>query len=130
MRISDWSSDVCSSDLRIATRLGLDGEAAEWREHARSMHARICERAWSEKLGGFAATFGGDDLDASLLLIHELGFVAADDPRFAGTVAAIERGLKRGSHVFRYDLPDDFGTPRSEEHTSELQSLMRIPYAV
>ncbi|HEY9568047.1 MAG TPA: glycoside hydrolase family 15 protein [Thalassobaculum sp.] len=96
---------------RIATRLGLDGEAAEWREHARSMHARICERAWSEKLGGFAATFGGDDLDASLLLIHELGFVAADDPRFAGTVAAIERGLKRGSHVFRYDLPDDFGTP-------------------
>lgn len=96
---------------RIAAKLGIDGEAAEWREHAGSMHRQICERAWSERLGGFAATFGGDDLDASLLLIHELGFLSADDPRFIGTVEAIERGLKRGSHVFRYDLPDDFGTP-------------------
>ena len=96
---------------RIAGRLGLDDEAADWRGHADTMHARLCERAWSEKLGGFAATFGGDDLDASLLLMHELGFLKADDPRFVGTVEAIERGLKRGSHVFRYDAPDDFGTP-------------------
>jgi GH15 family glucan-1,4-alpha-glucosidase len=43
--------------------------------------------------------------------MHELGFLKADDPRFVGTVEAIERGLKRGSHVFRYDAPDDFGTP-------------------
>ncbi len=96
---------------RIADVLGLPDEATEWREHAVSMHARICDQAWSDQLGGFAATFGGHDLDASLLLIHELGFVAGDDPRFVGTVEAIERGLKRGNHVFRYVVPDDFGTP-------------------
>lgn len=96
---------------RIATALGLDDEAADWLAHAETMHARICNEAWSDELGGFSATFGGRDLDASLLLIHELGFLAGDDPRYIGTVEAIEKGLKRGNHVFRYDAPDDFGTP-------------------
>jgi GH15 family glucan-1,4-alpha-glucosidase len=96
---------------RIATVLGLDDEAADWRAHAETMHARICDEAWSDELGGFSATFGGQDLDASLLLIHELGFLKGDDPRYVGTVEAIEKGLKRGNHVFRYDAPDDFGTP-------------------
>ena len=48
-------------------------------------------RAWSEKRKSFVSTFDGEELDASLLLLHEIGFVAPDDPRFAGTVAAIEQ---------------------------------------
>jgi GH15 family glucan-1,4-alpha-glucosidase len=95
----------------IAEVLGLADEAADWRRQAERMHSRICAEAWSDRLGGFAATFGGHDLDASLLLIHELGFLPGNDPRFVGTVEAIERGLKRGDHVFRYDAPDDFGAP-------------------
>jgi len=39
--------------------------------------------------------------------------VAADDPRFAGTVAAVERELRRGPYLLRYALPDDFGAPRA-----------------
>ena len=50
-------------------------------------------------------------LDASGLLLAELGFVAPDDPRFAGTVRAIEQDLKRGDFIFRYVEEDDFGTP-------------------
>jgi len=95
----------------IAEVLGLADEAADWRRQAERMHGRLCAEAWSDRLGGFAATFGGHDLDASLLLIHELGFLPGNDPRFIGTVEAIERGLKRGDHVFRYDAPDDFGAP-------------------
>ena len=56
---------------------------------------------------------GGKTLDASLLRMHEVGFLAADDPRFAGTVRAVERELRRGDFVFRYLEQDDFGQPEN-----------------
>ena len=55
----------------------------------------------------------GETVDASLLLLHEMGFVGADDPRFAGTVAAIEQQLRRGNFIFRYLEQDDFGIPEN-----------------
>jgi GH15 family glucan-1,4-alpha-glucosidase len=55
----------------------------------------------------------GDSLDASLLLMPRLGFLAASDPRFAGTVAAIESQLKQGDFVYRYVERDDFGHPEN-----------------
>ena len=58
-------------------------------------------------------SFGGKDLDASLLLLRELGFMRADDPRFAGTVAAVEKDLRQGDLLFRYVGPDDFGRPET-----------------
>jgi GH15 family glucan-1,4-alpha-glucosidase len=59
------------------------------------------------------STFGGSELGASLLLLNELHFLRADDPRFASTVAAVERELKRGEFVFRYVEADDFGSPEN-----------------
>jgi GH15 family glucan-1,4-alpha-glucosidase len=73
----------------------------------------VLGRAWNDALGSFAASFGGGDIDASLLLMHEVGFIRPDDPRFAGTVAAVERELKRGPHLFRYVKADDFGRPEN-----------------
>jgi GH15 family glucan-1,4-alpha-glucosidase len=52
-------------------------------------------------------------MDASLLLLHELDFLSADDPRFAGTVSAVEQDLRRGDFVFRYGQADDFGVPEN-----------------
>jgi len=71
----------------------------------------IAARAWNAKRSSFVASFDGEALDASLLLLAELGFLRADDPRFAGTVAAVERDLRRGDFVFRYAEADDFGKP-------------------
>ncbi|MEQ8163516.1 MAG: glycoside hydrolase family 15 protein, partial [Smithellaceae bacterium] len=51
--------------------------------------------------------------DASMLLLHDIGFLLADDPRFALTVAAIERELKHGSYIYRYVEADDFGVPEN-----------------
>jgi GH15 family glucan-1,4-alpha-glucosidase len=48
-----------------------------------------------------------------MLLLHNLGFVRADDSRFDSTVRAIGRDLVRGSHMRRYALPDDFGAPEN-----------------
>ena len=55
----------------------------------------------------------GEDVDASLLLLHEIGFVAASDPRFLGTVAAIEERLRCGDYLYRYRTADDFGVPET-----------------
>src|SRR5690606_2453552 len=55
------------------------------------------------------------ELDASLLLLAEVGFLPADDPRFAGTVREIERRLVRDGLVYRYDtLASADGLPPGE----------------
>ncbi len=104
-----WAA--CDRLAKIAARIALAERARHWRERADAMHSAICARAWSDKRKSFTATFGGGHLDASLLLLHELDFLRADDPRFAGTVRAVEQELRRGDFVFRYSQPDDFGAP-------------------
>jgi GH15 family glucan-1,4-alpha-glucosidase len=116
-RVHTFSSIMCWAGCdrlaRIAAQLGLGDSADYWREKAAQMHAAICARCWNPALNSFVATMDGDTLDASLLRMHELGFLAADDPRFRGTVRAIERDLRRGDFIFRYMERDDFGTPRN-----------------
>ncbi|MDC7806102.1 glycoside hydrolase family 15 protein [Luteimonas sp BLCC-B24] len=106
-----WAA--CDRLGKIAAQLGLDDRATFWRERAGAMRARIMEEAWNTDLGTFADAFGGDRLDASLLLLADLGFVAPDDPRFVGTVEAIGRTLRHGDGLFRYVTPDDFGAPET-----------------
>jgi len=61
----------------------------------------------------FGATFGNDDLDASLLQLVDISFVDAQDQRFINTLSAVESGLRRGEHMLRYASEDDFGLPRT-----------------
>jgi GH15 family glucan-1,4-alpha-glucosidase len=75
------------------------------------MREEILRRSWNEELNTFTGTMDGDTLDASLLRLNDVGFIAPDDPRFLGTDAAIERTLRRGNFIFRYAEEDDFGVP-------------------
>lgn len=102
---------ACDRLAKIAQRLGLPERSRYWRSHADRIHQVITTRAWNEKRGTFVSSFEGDALDASLLLLAELGFLQPDDPRFAATVGAIERDLREGDFVFRYREADDFGVP-------------------
>ena len=106
-----WAA--CDRLAKIAARIGLEERSRNWRVRADAMHRVIGERAWNAKRNAFAATFGGEHMDASLLLLHELDFLSADDPRFAGTVQAVEQDLRRGDFVFRYKQADDFGVPEN-----------------
>lgn len=115
MRIHTYSSMMCWAACdrlgRIASHLGLDERSEYWQGHADRMHAEICSRAWNKELNSFADAFEGNELDASLLLLNEIGFLEADDPRFASTVDAIGTHLRQGKFLFRYRAEDDFGTP-------------------
>ena len=103
----------CDRLAKVAARLGNDGRAKTWRQHADHISGVIQKEAWDEKQNSFVESFGGTDIDASLLLLNEIGFLAADDPRFAGTVAAVEKTLRHGDHIFRYATADDLGVPQT-----------------
>jgi GH15 family glucan-1,4-alpha-glucosidase len=112
-----FSSTVCWAAAarlaRIAGRLELPERQRYWRAHAEDMSRRILEAAWSEELGSFTSTFDGDSVDASLLLLAEVGLVEWTDPRFVATVERIGTTLRRGRFLARYVEPDDFGIPQS-----------------
>ena len=117
MRVHTFSSVMCWAGCdrlaRIAKHLKLPDRAQYWRAHANRIHEVVSERSWNEKLQAFVGTMDGDTLDASLLRLHEVGFLKADDPRFASTVKAVEKDLKRGDFIFRYSERDDFGVPEN-----------------
>ncbi|GAB2495915.1 glycoside hydrolase family 15 protein [Pseudoxanthomonas sangjuensis] len=106
-----WAA--CDRLAKIAALLSLDERAAHWRERADAIREKTLQRAWRPAANRFSASFEGDYLDASLLLLADIGFVADDDPRYVATVEAIGAELKRGDALFRYVAPDDFGEPET-----------------
>jgi GH15 family glucan-1,4-alpha-glucosidase len=104
-----WAA--CDRLARIAAQLQLADRGEFWRSSADTMREEILARAWSPTKQAFTNGFGGNDLDATALLLPDLGFIEAADPRFVSTLNAIERELVRGDLVFRYVHADDFGEP-------------------
>ena len=104
-----WAA--CDRLARIAFRMQRPDRATAWRGRADEIRAAIESRAWDAGRNSFMDSFGGSDVEAGLLLMAEVGFLPVQDPRFAGTVAEIERRLRRGPYLFRYAAADDFGLP-------------------
>ena len=104
-----WAA--CDRLARIAASLGLEERRLFWKQRAAAIRRTIEERAWNPEKESFVASFGGDEIDASLLLLAEVGFLPHDDPRFLGTIRAVERELKQGPFIRRYACEDDFGLP-------------------
>jgi GH15 family glucan-1,4-alpha-glucosidase len=104
-----WAA--CDRLARIATQLNITDRAAFWRTRADAMREEILARAWNESKQAFVSSFEGADIDATSLLLPDLGFIEASDSRFVSTLNAVERELVRGDLVFRYVHADDFGVP-------------------
>jgi GH15 family glucan-1,4-alpha-glucosidase len=95
--------------VRSHERFDLDGPVERWRALRDEIRADILKHGFDARRGTFVQHYGGEALDAALLLIPQVGFLSADDPRFVGTVAAIERELVEDGFVLRYstDQVDD-----------------------
>ncbi len=74
--------------------------------------SEILAQAWNPTTGAFASTYGGADLDASLLQMAPLRFLSPEDPRLGSTVDAVARGLGRSGWIWRYADDDGLGTPQ------------------
>ena len=116
-RVHTHSAAMCwagvSRIAAIASHLGHTDRARHWSVIADDVRSEILRHAWNEKRGAFTAAPGVDDLDASVLLLPELGLIDAQDPRYVSTVTAIERELLKEAHVMRYAGADDFGLPET-----------------
>ena len=102
---------------RIAAHIGEAQRAQDWRANADRIKEVILERAWSRKRQAFVDFFEGEYLDAGVLLMTEVGFIDANDPRMISTMKQLERVLGRGPHMMRYEAADDFGAPGTAFNT-------------
>ncbi len=101
--------------IKDAQRYKLDAPVAEWCAIRDRIHRQVCERGFDPELNCFVQSYGSKRLDASLLLISQLGFLSAHDPRVLGTVKAVEERLLRDGFVERYDTEaTDDGLPPGE----------------
>ncbi len=116
-RVHTYSAALCWAAChrlwQIAARLGIDDRAAFWRGQARALREPILAGAWNPSRGALTGVLGGNDLDASVLPLAELGLISATDPRFISTCNAIGRELGRHGRIVRYTSDDDFGTPET-----------------
>ncbi|HWK82374.1 MAG TPA: glycoside hydrolase family 15 protein [Caldimonas sp.] len=106
-----WAA--CDRLAKIAAAVATPERSALWHSRAETIRGKILELAWSEHRQSFVESFGGKDLDASVLLMAEVGFIDPLDPRFVKTVSALEAALCDGPFMRRYEAPDDFGKPET-----------------
>jgi GH15 family glucan-1,4-alpha-glucosidase len=103
----------CDRLARIARRVGDHIAARDWSARSEFMRQEILEGAWSEERQSFTSAFGNRDIDATALLLPELGLLPATDPRFLKTLERVEEELRHGDLLFRYKHADDFGAPEN-----------------
>tara|TARA_Y100000813_G_scaffold85727_1_gene60872 strand:- start:684 stop:2474 length:1791 start_codon:yes stop_codon:yes gene_type:complete len=85
----------------------------KWIPLRNEIYNDIMENAWNEDKQAFTQNYQGNDLDASVLLMEDYGFISAEDVRYVSTVKAIEKELMMNGLMYRYKNKDDFGLPSS-----------------
>jgi GH15 family glucan-1,4-alpha-glucosidase len=86
---------------------GIDAPIERWRHVRDAIHAQVCEKGFDLRLNSFIQAYDSTHLDASLLLIPQVGFLPPDDLRIRGTIEAIERNLVVDGLVLRYSTETD-----------------------
>ena len=99
-KVMAWLAIDCV--VRDAEEFGFEAPVERWRTLRSKMHRVICEKGFDEKRNSFTQSFGSPALDASLLMLPQVGFLPIDDPRIAVTVKAIEAELLVDGFVLRY----------------------------
>jgi GH15 family glucan-1,4-alpha-glucosidase len=93
---------------RAATYADDAGEAelaARWRGVRDEINREVCEKGYDAARGAFMQYYGSNELDASVLLIPDVGFLPADDPRVVSTMKVLQRDLVQDGFLRRYELP-------------------------
>jgi len=114
---------------KIACLLNKTYYAQTWRELADDIKEEVFAKGWKEDLQTFTQTYCNSELDASLLLMAEYGFIDSDDIKYQKTVIAIKKALYHKGLMYRYVNDDDFGKPTSSFTICTfwlIQALFRI----
>lgn len=114
---------------KIACLLNKAYYAKTWSEIADDIKDEVLAKGWKEDLQSFSQAYCNSELDASLLIMAEYGFIAPDDVKYKKTVLAVKKALYHEGLMYRYINDDDFGKPTSSFTICTfwlIQSLFRI----
>jgi GH15 family glucan-1,4-alpha-glucosidase len=112
--------------IRVARQRGLPGNLSAWRAARDAIYHQIMERGWNEQRGAFVQAYGTDVLDASVLLMPLVKFIAPTDPRWLSTLDAISRELVSDSLVYRYNAAASPDGLEGEEGTFSICSFWYV----
>ncbi|NUY80495.1 glycoside hydrolase family 15 protein [Flavobacterium sp. MAH-1] len=99
--------------VKVALLLGKREKARKWQPLADAIRKDILDNAWNDDIEAFTQSYGSSDLDASVLLMENYGFIEPWNPQYVSTVKAIGRDLSNDGLLYRYKNRDDFGLPSS-----------------
>lgn len=99
--------------VSIVTFLGKSEYETEWKELAEEIKNDILTHGWNEEIQSFTQAYDNCDMDSSLLLMEQYGFIDPSDEKFIRTVERIKQELFHEGLMYRYKTDDDFGLPSS-----------------
>jgi len=99
--------------MKIASYLEKKNYEEEWKKEADRIRQDIYENGWNEEIQSFTQAYDNTDMDSSLLLMEQYGFIDSDDNRYIKTVKKVKEELFHNGLMFRYKSSDDFGDPSS-----------------
>ena len=112
-----FSASMCWAAVHrlglIAQKVGANDEAERWLADAEVLRDEILRRSLVAGEGWISGALDARSVDASVLLLPEIGLLNADDPRFLETLQIVDRRLTRDGFILRYDEADDFGLPET-----------------
>ncbi|MFJ6938618.1 glycoside hydrolase family 15 protein [Streptomyces sp. NPDC101132] len=123
-RVMSWVA--FDRGLRLAEEFGRPAARDVWRGERDRIFEQIMTRGWSERRGALVQHFGGDVLDASLLLIPRVGLLNPTDPVWLSTLDAIDRDLVKDNLVYRYDPSASPDGLRGAEGTFSLCTFLYV----
>jgi GH15 family glucan-1,4-alpha-glucosidase len=125
-----YSRLMCWVALERAIRMnrarGLPGDIVRWLAERDRIYHQIMNRGWSDQRGAFVQHYGSDVLDASVLLMPLVLFIAPTDPRWLSTLDTIGEELVSDSLVYRYDPQASPDGLRGEEGTFSMCSFWYV----
>jgi GH15 family glucan-1,4-alpha-glucosidase len=113
-RVMIWAA--FDSAVRAMEDHGLAGPLAEWRDLREKVRDEVLELGFNRERNTFTQHYDTTDVDASLLVLPLVGFIAGDDPRVLGTIEAIEKDLLRDGLVLRYRTESGVDGLAGDEH--------------
>ena len=117
--------------LRLADKRSFPAPRAKWLAARDAIYEQVLAKGWSDKANSFVQTYGGSNLDASVLLMPLTFFMAPNDPRMLATIDAIkaphaEGGLGADGLVYRYDYKATHDGVSGEEGTFNMCSFWLV----
>jgi GH15 family glucan-1,4-alpha-glucosidase len=123
-----WAALDCA--IHAVHDFGLDGPVTTWEKLRDEIRDEIEAHGFDKKRNTYTQYYGSTSVDASLLLLSQIGYIEADDPRMLGTVAAIEQELLQDGLVMRYRTESGVdGLPEGEHPFLACSFWLVVQYA-